>query len=273
MEEAFLSLYQEFQVLQSICTRQAKLLRMLLAKKEIISDVPISKPIQCSDVDESSSKKGAFFNLNAKENEFTEALKSRTNDFPTPKLLKPSEDSAVLEPCVPFPSIKKNHSLPSSENEKVELAVDFSKLKYGDDKRKSKTDLELFIKNYTPQFQNAIATGDESICGPTTIDVDFLFGIKADQNFSLCNSYEDLCYLHSKDISFGECLAPENRSSTAVRGPAQSSWTPGCLSGEYHIPNSDVGLSSQICEFCQAIFPAGTATEGDYLRHLMGHVE
>ncbi|XP_032370503.1 uncharacterized protein zgc:113184 isoform X2 [Etheostoma spectabile] len=35
---------------------------------------------------------------------------------------------------------------------------------------------------------------------------------------------------------------------------------------------SDVALQSQVCEFCQAVFPGDTTTRGEFLRHLYTHV-
>ncbi|KAK2914905.1 hypothetical protein Q8A73_005499 [Channa argus] len=35
---------------------------------------------------------------------------------------------------------------------------------------------------------------------------------------------------------------------------------------------SDVALQSNMCEFCQAVFPGDTTTRGEFLRHLHTHV-
>ncbi|XP_034726409.1 uncharacterized protein zgc:113184 isoform X2 [Etheostoma cragini] len=35
---------------------------------------------------------------------------------------------------------------------------------------------------------------------------------------------------------------------------------------------SDVALQSQVCEFCQAVFPGDTTTRGEFLRHLYTHI-
>nr|XP_020448190.1 uncharacterized protein LOC109955918 [Monopterus albus]XP_020448191.1 uncharacterized protein LOC109955918 [Monopterus albus] len=35
---------------------------------------------------------------------------------------------------------------------------------------------------------------------------------------------------------------------------------------------SDVALQSDVCEFCQAIFPGDTTTRGEFLRHLYTHI-
>uniref|UniRef100_A0AAY3ZXD2 Uncharacterized protein n=1 Tax=Denticeps clupeoides TaxID=299321 RepID=A0AAY3ZXD2_9TELE len=35
---------------------------------------------------------------------------------------------------------------------------------------------------------------------------------------------------------------------------------------------SSVTLQSQVCEFCQAVFPGHTTTKGEYLHHLTSHI-
>ncbi|KAJ8358541.1 hypothetical protein SKAU_G00150660 [Synaphobranchus kaupii] len=35
---------------------------------------------------------------------------------------------------------------------------------------------------------------------------------------------------------------------------------------------SEVALHSQVCEFCQAVFPGNTTTRGEFLRHLTAHI-
>lgn len=35
---------------------------------------------------------------------------------------------------------------------------------------------------------------------------------------------------------------------------------------------SDVALQSNVCEFCQAVFPGDTTTRGEFLRHLCTHI-
>ncbi|KAG6926857.1 hypothetical protein G0U57_010974, partial [Chelydra serpentina] len=49
MEEAFFQLYQEFTQLQDLCSKQAELLQKLIVKKEPMTDMAVSMPIQCTD--------------------------------------------------------------------------------------------------------------------------------------------------------------------------------------------------------------------------------
>nr|XP_019942088.1 PREDICTED: uncharacterized protein LOC109629048 [Paralichthys olivaceus]XP_019942089.1 PREDICTED: uncharacterized protein LOC109629048 [Paralichthys olivaceus] len=35
---------------------------------------------------------------------------------------------------------------------------------------------------------------------------------------------------------------------------------------------SDIALQSQVCDFCQAVFPGNTTTKGEFIRHLHTHI-
>ncbi|XP_075449529.1 uncharacterized protein LOC142491111 [Ascaphus truei] len=268
MEEAFLLLYQEFQRLQAICIKQAELLQKLLSKKGIAKDMPVSMPIQCTDAGDPTSSESPFIRLQEKKEPFTESSKTTANELLCSVPVKTKEKSDVLlDIDFMFPPSTENDSFLASEAEKVDFALDLSHLNFSLGKRGSNADLDMFIKNYMPQFPNVNVNWDTK-----------KQPVGSDQILSLSNLYEDPCYLQSKDISLGVCLAPENKHALGIRGPAQSSWSPGCLSEDCplgcHVDmNSDVSLSSQICDFCQAVFPAGAATKGEYLRHITGHVE
>ncbi|KAM4797247.1 TRAF family member-associated NF-kappa-B activator-like [Rhinophrynus dorsalis] len=279
MEEAFLSLYQEFQVLQTICTKQAELLQKLLARKGLSSEMPFSKPIQCTDSGDPACSECPFFRLHEKEEPSVESSNTMKDTSPHSLPLTTKEkQNVLLDFDVIFPPNTDKYSFLASDAEKVDFAVGHAQLDLSLEKKEN-TDLETFIKNYTPQFPNGINSEEKRAIHPTIAGLDFLIPVREDEDLSLSNLYEeDLCYLQSSDISFGVCLAAEKKHPFGVRGPTQSSWSPGCLSEECQlgsevIMNSDTGLSSQICEFCQAVFPAGVATKGEYLRHLTGHVE
>ncbi|XP_053560975.1 TRAF family member-associated NF-kappa-B activator [Bombina bombina] len=273
MEEAFILLYQEFQVLQAKCRKQAELLQKLLEQKGISNKLPFSKPIQCTDDGDSSGSESPFFRLHEKK-EVCAALSNPPEAVLCQSVPLTSKD---LDFDIKFPPDVENYSFLASEAEKV--AWDLSQLDLTLDKKGRNSELELFIKHYTPQFPNGISSADKRAPHSTIKGLDFLDPISSNQNLSLSNLYEeDLCYLQSKDISFGDSLEPENKNPLGIRGPAQPSWSPGCLSEECQLGhpmdmNSDVRISSQICDFCQAVFPAGAATKGEYLRHLTGHVE
>ncbi|KAJ1160091.1 hypothetical protein NDU88_000593 [Pleurodeles waltl] len=97
------------------------------------------------------------------------------------------------------------------------------------------------------------------------------------------NSFPDfynLLHYMQSEVDLGHSsLLWEAELPKGVRGPEQSSWNPRRLSEDCSLAsdsrlNSDSpGLSSQTCEFCQAVFPAGAATNGEYLRHLTAHME
>ncbi|XP_028647691.1 uncharacterized protein zgc:113184 [Erpetoichthys calabaricus] len=72
-------------------------------------------------------------------------------------------------------------------------------------------------------------------------------------------------------------LMQREAEKTQHGSPNQTHWTPG-----YHLDSdllsrgglllSDITLNSQVCEFCQAVFPSDTTTRGEYLRHITAHI-
>ncbi|OCT92908.1 TRAF family member-associated NF-kappa-B activator [Xenopus laevis] len=271
MEDAFLSLYEEVQVLQTICRKQTELLGKLLAVKGISNEKPISKPIQCTDVGDPTCSEYPFIGLQEKQDsvESSNTMENKNTNSQTENIR--GKPSVLLDYDVKFPPTTDNFSFLASEVDR-DLDVGHS----ASDKNGRNTDLESFIKNYTPQFPNIDTSGEKRTCDTTAGGLDFLIPVGADLTMS--NLYDEEPYLQSKDISLGACLAPKDQHMFGVRGPVQSSWSPSCLSAECQFGcemdmNSDVGFSSQICEFCQAIFPAGAATKGEFLRHITGHVE
>ncbi|XP_018102989.1 TRAF family member-associated NF-kappa-B activator-like [Xenopus laevis] len=272
MEDAFLALCEEVRLLQTKCRKQAELLEKLLAVKGISNEMPISKPIQCTDVGNPTCSECPFIRLQEKQDQSVESSDTM-EDNNTTSLAEDirGNPSVLLDFDVKFPPTTENFSFLASEVEKHKLDVGHS----SGDKDGSNADLESFIKNYTPQFPNI--NGGKRTCDTTAGGLHCLIPVGAD--LSMSNLYdEDLCFLQSKDISLGVCLAPKDQYLFGVKGPVQPCWSPSGLSGECQFGcemdmNSDVGLSSQICEFCQAIFPAGAATKGEYLRHITGHVE
>ncbi|XP_075706248.1 TRAF family member-associated NF-kappa-B activator-like [Rhinoderma darwinii] len=274
MEDAFLELYQEFKKLQILCSKQAELLQKLLSKKLHASEMPVSKPIQCTDLGDDACSENPF-KLKGKEDQCVEGSKTNADAVPVP-LKSEGSSSLLLDLDVRLPPCEDQYNFLASVTEKEEAAVGLSCADTALDKRGVNSNYALFIKNYAPKFMDMDNVGAKIV--PAKLNLDFLNPINRDQNFSLSNIYEeDISFLQSKDISLG-ALLEQHRNSNGVRGPAQSSWSPGCLSedcpfGQHVDVNSDVGLSSQICEFCNAVFPAGAATEGEFLGHLAGHME
>ncbi|XP_077155883.1 TRAF family member-associated NF-kappa-B activator-like isoform X1 [Ranitomeya variabilis] len=272
MEDAFLQLYQEFKKLQIICSKQAELLQTLLSKKGDTNEMPVSKPIQCTDTGGDACSESPFFRLNVKDDQCVEASKSRANGVLVPSDPK-ERSSLLLDLDVRFPPCEDQYNFLASATDKHEATVGIPCPDITLDKKGVTSNYALFIQNYTPKFLAMDNVGDK--IAPAKLYLDFL---TRDHNFSLSNMYEeDLSFLHSKDIP-PEAFLEQHKNCNGVRGPAQSSWSPGCLSedcpfGQCVNVSSDVGLSSQICEFCHAVFPAGAATEAEFLGHLAGHME
>ncbi|XP_044144191.1 TRAF family member-associated NF-kappa-B activator-like isoform X1 [Bufo gargarizans] len=273
MENAFLELYEEVRKLQIICSKQADLLQELLSKKDHVTEMPVSKPIQCTDTGDDVCSESPFFRLKGKEDQCVEAIKTQADDVPVP-LETEENPSLLLDIDVRFPPCEDQYNFLASVPDKEETAVGLPCAEFTSDEVNS--NYALFIKNDTPKFLNMDNNGSK--IAPAGVYLDFLTPVNIEHNFSLSNIYqEDIRFLQSTDISFEALLEP-HKNFNEVKGPAQSSWSPGCLSEDFpcsqHVDvNSDVGLSSQICEFCHAVFPAGAATGGEFLGHLAGHME
>ncbi|KAM3933013.1 TRAF family member-associated NF-kappa-B activator-like [Leptodactylus fuscus] len=274
MEDAFLELYKEFKNLQIICLKQAELLQKLLSKKGGTSDMPVSKPIQCTDTGDNARSESPFFRLKGKE-DLVEASKTKTDEEPTP--LEPNENSSLLlDLDIRFPPYEDQYNFLTSVSDKEEALVGIPCADKTTDKREENSNFALFFKNYTPRFLDTDTVGGEM--GPTKLYNDLLTPGNTDGNFTVSDMYEeDINFLKSSDVLYEALLEPR-KNTNGVRGPAQSSWSPQCLSedcpfGQHTDINSDIRLSSQICEFCQAVFPAGAATGGEFFGHLAGHME
>ncbi|KAM5181662.1 TRAF family member-associated NF-kappa-B activator-like [Mantella aurantiaca] len=271
MESAFLELYQQFKVLQVVCSRQAELLQRLLSKDTHIAEMPMSKPVQCSDAVDPISSENPLFQQTVIEALSTKAAKSMTEELYQP--LETEDKSTFSFDCdVQFPPDKDNFL--ASQAAKSGLAAYLSYTDASLEEKETNSNFALFIKTYAPTFPKVSGVGDKAIGAIS--DINFL--TMDPDHTHVPNIDEELCFLQSKDISQGTILKPQINNFSVVKGPAKSSWHPDCLSEEYHLGHhedniSDVGLSSQICEFCHAVFPAGAATKGEYLQHLTAHVE
>ncbi|XP_073469802.1 TRAF family member-associated NF-kappa-B activator-like isoform X1 [Aquarana catesbeiana] len=271
MERAFFELYQQFKVLQAVCSRQAELLQRLLSKDAHTAEKPMSKPIQCSDAADPICSKSPFLRQTGMEALSIETAKTITEELYQP--LESEDKSTFSFDCdVQFPTNKDQYPFLASQGDKSGLATYMSNIDVSLDETEINGNFALFIKTYAPTFPKVPGAGEKSI--PAMSEINFL---PMDSN-PILNIDEEMCFLQSKELSKGVILEPQINNFSEIKGPAQSSWHPDCLSEECHLNHhddniSDVGLSSQICEFCQAVFPAGAATEVEYLQHITGHVE
>ncbi|KAG8585463.1 hypothetical protein GDO81_005037 [Engystomops pustulosus] len=268
MEDAFLDLYKEFKKLQMICSKQGELLHKLLSNKECASEMPVSKPIQCTDKGDVCSE-SPFFRLKGKEDQCIETSKTMADNLLVPA--EPKENcSRLSDLAVQFPP----YNIPTTVTDKEEAAVGMSCADIPP--AGVNANFAMLIKDYSSKFLDMDNVEDKK--SSDKLYSDFLTPLNIDGSVRLLNVYEeDISFLQSYDISFEAFLEPQ-KVSNGVRGPAKSSWSPGCLSedcpfGQRFDVNSDVALTSQICDFCQAVFPAGAATEGEFLGHLAGHIE
>ncbi|XP_044144196.1 uncharacterized protein LOC122933321 isoform X2 [Bufo gargarizans] len=216
MENAFLELYEEVRKLQIICSKQADLLQELLSKKDHVTEMPVSKPIQCTDTGDDVCSESPFFRLKGKEDQCVEAIKTQADDVPVP-LETEENPSLLLDIDVRFPPCEDQYNFLASVPDKEETAVGLPCAEFTSDEVNS--NYALFIKNDTPKFLNMDNNGSK--IAPAGVYLDFLTPVNIEHNFSLSNIYqEDIRFLQSTDISFEALLEP-HKNFNEVKGPAQ----------------------------------------------------
>nr|XP_033794597.1 uncharacterized protein LOC117357723 [Geotrypetes seraphini] len=275
MEEAILQLSQELRKLQALCTRQAILLQRLTMRIEPSTEMPISLPIQCTDAGSSEQSENAFLRPQGKKALNGELPVSTVPTLPDSMFARNQKQATETLPSfdIKFPPNTENYSFLNSE-EKAELAMmSLYGLDYAMQKNRPNLDHDLFFgKSVMPP-----SNGDGESPGTCKMR-DWLFLNLADGKslINLYDLYEDPPGLPLETAVTHNCMPAERNSPVTVRGPTKIAW---CVAED--CPpldhggrlSSDLSLSSQTCDFCQAIFPGGAATQGDYLRHLTDHVE
>ncbi|XP_038642293.1 TRAF family member-associated NF-kappa-B activator-like isoform X2 [Scyliorhinus canicula] len=295
MEEAFGLLYQEFRRLKTVCVRQAELIKELTVRREITIDMPFSVPIQCTDTGKPDQSEGPF--LRAQKKNGLEVADCNVPVDPPDVMVDRNHDQ-VLECCskldIKFPPTSVDYNFLISEPENLphvntvhlpepptptDEIVQGSASNLYDDYRSTysfnidRSALEQSTVNIPGSF-----LGERGIpLGPAYPfwEKEDLGTFNASENVQLPRSLDSAVACHSIDYV---SVTPEPAIPRKISGPQQSSWSPpylpeDCHAGHETTLNSESSLNSQVCEFCQAIFPAGAATRDDYLVHLTGHIE
>lgn len=217
MESAFLELYQQFKMLQAVCSRQAQLLQRLLSKDVNIAEMPMSKPIQCTDAGDPISSQSPLNGQKEMEAHSVDTTTSMTEDLYQPLIIK--DKSTFSFDCdIRLPLNKDNYNFQASQGDKSELGKLVLPTDVSLDETEINGNFALFIKTYEPTLANAPNVGNKTI--PAMSDMDFL-AIGPDPTLNFSNIDEELCFLHSKDMSGVAVLEPQINNFSVVRGPAQ----------------------------------------------------
>ncbi|XP_067881035.1 TRAF family member-associated NF-kappa-B activator [Heterodontus francisci] len=295
MEEAFGLLYQEFRRLQTVCVRQAELIKELTEKREIAADMPFTVPIQCTDAGKPDQSEGPFLRSQQKKD-----LQVAAYNLPADSqgVMVDRNHGKELEYCskldIKFPPTNDYYNFLISEPEKLPClnTVDLPELPTPADESVQGSASNLY-DDYRSTYnfnvdRNALEKPTVNIPDPFLGEGVVLSGsdypFQEKEYSDTFNDSEDVLVPRSLDSAVvyhsTDCASviPELFIPPEIRGPQQSSWSPhylpeDCRAEHETTLNSESSLNSQVCEFCQAVFPAGAATRGDYLVHLTGHIE
>ncbi|XP_072105288.1 TRAF family member-associated NF-kappa-B activator [Mobula birostris] len=289
MEEAFGLLFQEFRRLKLVCVRQAELIKELTEKREVTADMPFTVPIQCTDTGKPDQSEGPF--LRPQQKKVLQGAVCNALADCQEVMGETSQDKGP-EYCpnidIKPPPFNNNYDFLINEAVKSThlKTAELLEPPTGESAQASASNLYDDYRN-TFSFE-AIRSASEQ---PTTnipdpflngrvvlSGSDYPFGEKEYSetlNVPVPGSLDSGGIYHST-----ECVSviPDLLNSPEMRRPQQSLWSPrqspeDCCAEHETTLNSESSLNSQVCEFCQAVFPAGAATRDDYLLHLTGHIE
>ncbi|KAK1165720.1 TRAF family member-associated NF-kappa-B activator isoform X1 [Acipenser oxyrinchus oxyrinchus] len=230
--EAFNEIRGTLQIIQNTTRKQKDHLNKLRIKNEAANEGQFSMPIQCTDV---TVEQGAL-----KPTKNTNAIKEISSASITSRGVSP-EDEDCLE---------------SISN----LSVTFPP-----------TDLEYDFLNSAPEKPVALATGRTFTAFTKDSDE-----VTQPEHAPNCRRIDWEPLAPGSDINPSNMAMPTASSTTldtfppeVVRGPQQPFWSPH-NSEDCADPEQNANPSR--CEFCQAMLPAGIASNRDeFLRHLNSH--
>eukprot|EP00079_Xenopus_tropicalis_P009365 XP_002933307.2 PREDICTED: TRAF family member-associated NF-kappa-B activator [Xenopus tropicalis] len=273
MEHVFSEMKEEFSQICRLTRKQSLQLNTLLSKKENSPDIPLqcSMPIQCTD------------EPHEEEQDMAINVKSDKSPFGsmTPRGLGGDDESILVESLsdlsVKFPPNDDDSEFLQSAPEKIPILCPVL------------TQLPSQLHTQAPVL---------STTQPNTTDTRCLAGVPCNleniKHPDLGNNYRGSNLQTSEDSDLLQAVnspvrkytntfyspdildAPESAETTGmiVRGPQQAVWKP-VLHQEKDLsaPGSRKWdqNSSDVCEFCKAVFPSAMRSHEDFFRHLNSH--
>ncbi|KAK6466864.1 TRAF family member-associated NF-kappa-B activator-like [Huso huso] len=266
MEQAFVQLQEQFFRLRALCIRQAEMLDRLTARQGFPNDagMPVSMPIQCTEGDRNRSE-GPFRNR---------------EPLPTPgqaeKPPNPAGDHRRGNYNVKYPPGTDDYDVLANGLEGMQIHC--LARKTGNKKDFPAPPLHHHHHHHRHHHLLGGADSDRKTASPPPAGANGVLqaGRQTGVNHvagpgGLYRPEEAACC--SETVCKKDWLEPELEQ----RGHFEMPWMPGCqLDSEVlqlgGILLSNVTLNSQVCEFCQAVFPSETTTRGEYLRHITAHI-
>ncbi|XP_041097597.1 uncharacterized protein zgc:113184 [Polyodon spathula] len=253
MEQAFMQLQEQCFILRALCVRQAEMLDRLTARQSFPNDsgMPVSMPVQCTEGDRNRSE-----------------VPFRNRELPgqVEKPLNHTGDHRRGNSTVKYPAGTDDYDFLASGLEGMQIHCLARKTG-------NKKDFQA-----PPPPHRLLGGADSDLKTPPPAGASGVLqaGRQAGVNHVLAPGG---LYRPEKAACGSETVCKKDWMEPEVepRGHFKMPWTPGCqLDSEVlqlgGILLSDVTLNSQVCEFCQAVFPSETTTRGEYLRHITAHI-
>eukprot|EP00062_Callorhinchus_milii_P005650 gi/632945399/ref/XP_007888043.1/ PREDICTED: TRAF family member-associated NF-kappa-B activator [Callorhinchus milii] len=277
LEMFFQQICQQFKQLSTLTTKQAELLGKSKYSNNTI-DLDFSIPIQCTDEGAHEQAEGPCIGKEGKKvckgPSTAQGSGVYQNQLPVVQSLS--------ELNIKFPPSDGDYEFLNSAAEKPQTKPAFEGP--GDTVEKAvlkDTVQDMACKKFNKPECTSLETSPEE---PTTEAAQNAFcdEQKPSTNFTV------LTYVKDDNSPFRNPAGPAHKpfrnieeshkvfqsSPTEIRGPQKTLWTPhhnkdGIL--PQGAGNSDLESNSKICEFCHKVFPAGTKSKEDFLRHLNSH--
>ncbi|XP_059822440.1 TRAF family member-associated NF-kappa-B activator-like isoform X1 [Hypanus sabinus] len=272
MEFAFQEIYQEFKHLSALTKKQTELLSKYNYNKEVIN-MPFSMPIQCTDEGEqehlvkTNVKEGSI----SKDFVASQGYRVQQGQLPVVESLSeldikfpPSDNYEFLNSAPEKSKLKLPVEVPTCNVEEVLLKDDIQDLSKKCNKEEW-TSFEICNAGSINEESNNLFCGEQGKCANINIERTPFRNPSSPTAHKPSNPFLNV---EESAIKF---------PATEIRGPQQPVWSP------YHNKegellhqasnDSDLDLRSKICEFCQAVFPAGSRSRENFLRHLNSHFD
>lgn len=253
MGEVFLQLCQEVARLRELCSRQSELLQKLSARKGPIVDIPTSLPIQCTE--------GAW-------------TEGGEQPAATPQV-HPKAPHGSAHPLAP-PNAA--HALPGASGwypacsdlgaGRATLPGAFGSSQAG---RKEKMLVDIWLEDCrmdpttnSPEEEVRACRSPQEFVAPSS---------EAEHSFlTILDLYEAPEALEGEDAPSDSALPAAEKVPVEIRGPLKTSWTPGWMLEDAAL-GPGAAAAAQMCDICQATFPADTTAQADYLKHVLTHMK
>lgn len=281
VERIFTDLKEEFSRICKLTREQSSQLNTFLMRKEIektASDVRLqfSMPVQCTD----EENEGAQILPKPKD----KTVRSRFAPI-TPRGLGPDDELSISVESlsnlsVKFPPSSDESDFLESSPGKPPILPPASEQEANPNKQLPDTTLKNFnaarlSPPYSPRSPKTACHSDKHLELGTNYRGTIVPTDEDSSLFLAANSPAGDCKntFHIPDI-------PDVDKSTeiterTVRGPQQPIWMPSLPhNNDLSIPGSEKwerDSTTNICQFCQAVFPPSNALGGDFLRHLNSH--